>query len=224
VGDLSSPAFAIDQATAPTAEEQSSSVSPAIDGEAARLRQALRQEVPRLITDPPQREQAWIERTQAALAVGGYKVEHAQLVVVVDRNPRVQQMRIVLTRPDASWQSLGGTKVSTGRPAGFEHFLTPTGVFRHTDAILDWRAEGTYNEHRVRGLGLGGMRVWDFGWQRAFKGWGSAGEVGKMRLLLHATDPTTLERRIGRTASNGCVRIPTEMNRFLERSRIGWNR
>jgi hypothetical protein len=37
-----------------------------------------------------------------------------------------------------------------------------------------------------------------------------------MRLLLHATDPATLERRIGRAASDGCVRIPTAMDRFLD--------
>ena len=37
-----------------------------------------------------------------------------------------------------------------------------------------------------------------------------------MRLLLHATDPATLERQIGRAASDGCVRIPTAMNRFLD--------
>ena len=37
-----------------------------------------------------------------------------------------------------------------------------------------------------------------------------------MRLLFHATDPATLERRLGRAASEGCVRIPTEMDRFLD--------
>ena len=161
-------------------------------------------------------EQGWVERSQAVINAGGYTIERPQLVVVADRNPRVQQMRIILAGPDSRWQSLGGTKVSTGRPGRVEHFLTPTGVFVHTAAILDWRAEGTFNEHNVRGLGLEGMRVWDFGWQHAFKGWGPPGTVGKMRLLLHATDPTSLERRLGRAASEGCVRIPTEMDRFLD--------
>src|SRR5438128_979676 len=159
-------------AAGPSSPAPSPAMDPAIDDEAARLREALRQEVPRPIIDPPQREQAWIERSQAAIAAAGYTVKTPQLVVVVDRNPRVQQMRIVLARPDGAWQSLGGTTVSTGRPGGFLHFLTPTGVFLHTNAILDWRAEGTFNEHHVRGLGLPGMRVWDFGWQPALRGWG----------------------------------------------------
>jgi hypothetical protein len=98
-------------------------------------------------------------------------------------------------------------------------YLTPTGVYLHADLILDWRAEGTFNAQHIRGLGLKGMRVWDFGWQRTAKGWGT-GEEGDIRLLLHATDPDALERRLGRPASKGCVRIPTAMNRFLDRHGI----
>jgi len=63
------------------------------------------------------------------------------------------------------------------------------------------------------------MRVWDFGWQRAAKGWGT-GEAGDIRLLLHATDPDYLTRRLGHAASKGCVRIPGAMNRFLDRHGI----
>src|SRR5258708_40290537 len=40
---------------------------------------------------------------------------------------------------------------------------------------------------------------------------------GDIRLLLHATDPDALERRLGGPASKGCVRIPAAMNRFLDR-------
>ena len=63
------------------------------------------------------------------------------------------------------------------------------------------------------------MRVWDFGWQRARKGWQEA--VGKpdstpIRLMMHATDPDKLEQRIGQPASQGCIRIPTTLNRFLD--------
>jgi len=90
-------------------------------------------------------------------------------------------------------------------------------VFLHTDAILGYRAEGTYNENGIRGLGIKGMRVWDFGWQNAVKGWRSDGERGDIRLLMHATDPAGLEQRIGRPASQGCVRIPTALNKFLDR-------
>jgi len=190
-----------------------------VDGEAAGLRAALIREVPSAVTDPPAAERGWIDRTRAAIAAGGERTDRAQLLVVVDRNPQVQQLRVVLARPDAAWQNLGGTKVSTGQMGRQDYYLTPTGVFLHTDAILDWRAEGTFNAQHIRGLGLKGMRVWDFGWQVATKGWGP-GEQGEIRLLLHATDPAYLEQRLGRPASKGCVRIPAAMNRFLDRHGI----
>jgi hypothetical protein len=186
-----------------------------VEGEAVRLRAALHREVPHVIVDPPAAERRWIERSRAAVADGTERIDRPQLLVVVDRNPRVQQMRIVVARPDADWQDLGGTRVSTGQTGRFDYYLTPTGVFLHTEAILDWRAEGTFNENHIRGLGLKGMRVWDFGWQTAAKGWTE--EEGQIRLLMHATDPANLERRLGRPASKGCVRIPAAMNRFLDR-------
>jgi hypothetical protein len=33
---------------------------------------------------------------------------------------------------------------------------------------------------------------------------------------MHATDPDYLEQRLGHPASEGCVRIPATMNRFLD--------
>ena len=188
-----------------------------VAAEAAQLRAALQEEVPHLIIDRPKGGQEWIARTRAEIAASGLTIGRPQLLVVVDRNPRVQQMRLILAQPQGEWDDLGGTKVSTGRPGRHDYFLTPAGVFLHTHAILDWRAEGTFNAHHVRGLGENGMRVWDFGWQRAVRGWRSATKVSKMRLLLHATDPETLERRLGRTASKGCIRIPEAMNLFLDR-------
>jgi len=170
-----------------------------VDGEVARLRAALMREVPGAIVDSPEGERGWIARTRAAVAASAQTIDRPQLLVVADRNPDVQQMRIVLARPDGPWDSLGGTKVSTGQMGRRDYYLTPTGVFLHTDAILDWRAEGTFNPQHIRGLGLKGMRVWDFGWQRAIKGWGTA-EEGDIRLLLHARDPDYLERRLGRPA------------------------
>jgi hypothetical protein len=184
--------------------------------ELAQLRGALVDEVPHLIVDRPRDKQEWIARSWAAIAAGGLAMDRPQLLVVVDRNPRVQQMRLILARPQGDWDDLGGTKVSTGQLDRRDHFLTPAGVFFHTDAIVDWRAEGTFNVHHVRGLGESGMRVWDFGWQSAVRGW-SAAKVSKMRLLLHATDPDTLARRLGRVASKGCIRIPEAMNLYLDR-------
>jgi len=190
-----------------------------VDGEAAHLRAALMREVPEAIVDDSEGERVWIARAKATVAASAQTIDRAQLLVVVDRNPDIQQLRIVLARPDGEWESLGGTRVSTGQAGRRDHYLTPAGVFLHTDLILDWRAEGTFNAQHIRGLGLKGMRVWDFGWQRTVKGWGTE-EEGDIRLLLHATDPDALERRLGRPASKGCVRIPAAMNRFVDRHGI----
>lgn len=189
----------------------------AVTQEMARLYAALRREVPQLIIDSPGRARAWIAEARAEVAASGYSIDGPQLLVVVDRNPAIQQMRIILALPAGPWLSLGGTRVSTGQPGRYGYFTTPTGVFLHETANLDWRAEGTFNEHHIRGLGIKGMRVWDFGWQQARRGWGPPGQKSDMRLLMHATDPTYLEARLGHMASKGCVRIPDAMNRFLDR-------
>ena len=103
-----------------------------VDGEMMRLR---------VIVDSAESERAWMARTQAAVAASAQTIDRPQLLVVVDRNPDVEQIRLVLARPDGAWSSLGGTKVSTGQAGRRDYYLTPTGVFLHTDLILDWRAE-----------------------------------------------------------------------------------
>lgn len=195
-------------------------LSPAtVRHEADMLKAALAREVPRLVSFPPARRQALIGGAQAVLAAsdGSLRIDRAQVVLVVDRNPRVQELALVLARPDAPWEVLGGVHVSTGQSGRKYYYITPTGVFMHTADILDYRAEGTFNENHIRGIGLKGMRVWDFGWQWAHKGWQGNGDWGQIRLEMHATDPEFLESRLGRPASEGCVRIPAAMNVFLDR-------
>ncbi len=187
-----------------------------IAGEAARLHAALQQEVPQHTNDTTAGELAWIGRTKAAVAAAPLAIAQPQLLVVVDRDPAVQELRIILAQPNASWQVIGGSKVSTGQSGRRGYFITPIGVFLHTDGILDYRALGTYNENHIRGLGLKGMRVWDFGWQTAQKGWRDEPDPAEIRLQMHATDPDYLEQRLGRPASEGCVRIPAAMDRFLD--------
>jgi L,D-transpeptidase catalytic domain len=197
--------------------EASAASQVTIQQEVARLRAALSREVPQHSIVTTGDDPKWISRAKLALAVSeSLKVDRPQLLVVVDRNPAVQEMRIVLAQPGADWQVIGGSKISTGQAGRRYYYITPTGIFRHTDDILDYRALGTFNENHIRGLGLKGMRVWDFGWQPAEKGWRSDREQGDIRLLMHATDPDYLEGRLGRPASQGCVRIPASMNRFLD--------
>ena len=182
-----------------------------------RLRAALDKEVPGHLTCGGRTDTARIALSRAALKAADVAIDRPQLIVVVDRSPRAQKLCVFLATPAGRWRAVGGSKVSTGQAGRRGYFITPTGVFRHSPSILDYRAEGTFNENHIRGLGLKGMRVWDFGWQQAQKGWRSEEDTGEIRLLMHATDPDYLEPRLGRPASKGCVRIPATMNRFLDR-------
>lgn len=191
--------------------------------EALRLQEALAREVPHLVTRTETADAQWIELAKAEVAAAGMVIDRPQLLVAVDRNPRVQQLAVILATPNGAgfgdWKVLGGTHVSTGSMGRFDHYITPRGVFHMTTAILGYRAEGTLNENGIRGLGAKGMRVWDFGWQVAVKGWNAGpGKPDRIpiRLMMHATDPDKLEQRIGHPASEGCVRIPSAMNRFLD--------
>jgi len=188
-----------------------------ITAEVEHLRAALLQEVPQHIARTEASDRACIALAQAEVAAAPSLIDRPQLLVVVDRNPAIQALCIVLARPAGMpWQVIGGSKVSTGQAGRRGYFITPTGVFLHTTDILDYRALGTFNENHIRGLGIKGMRVWDFGWQSAEKGWLGERETGEIRLLLHATDPDYLESRLGRPASKGCIRVPARMNRFLD--------
>lgn len=192
--------------------------------EALRVQAALVHEVPHLVARTEAVDAQWIDLVRAELATAGMVIDRPQLLVAVDRNARVQQLALVLAMPkegatEGEWKVLGGTHVSTGSMGRFDHYITPRGVFHVTTAILGYRAEGTLNENGIRGLGAKGMRVWDFGWQVAAKGWDAGpGKPDRIpiRLMMHATDPDRLEQRIGHPASEGCVRIPSAMNRFLD--------
>jgi hypothetical protein len=183
--------------------------------EVAGLRDALSHAVP---SSPhfARDDEVWTSRARAALFASGFRIDRPQLMVVVDRAPRIQQMVIVLADANLAWQVIGAAKISTGQPGRRGYFITPTGVFRHDSGILDYRALGTFNDKHIRGLGVRGMRVWDFGWHKAAKGWVQQPEDGEIRLLMHATDPDVLEQRLGRPASMGCIRIPAAMNIFLD--------
>ncbi|WP_347815613.1 L,D-transpeptidase [Achromobacter mucicolens] len=110
---------------------------------------------------------------------------------------------------------VGASPVSTGRIGQFDHFETPTGVYAHTLANPDFRAQGTKNANGILGYGAKGMRVYDFGWQQALRGWGNGG-ISTMRLQMHATDPVLLEPKLGTPQSKGCIRIPATLNRLLD--------
>ena len=148
--------------------------------------------------------------TDALVEVAG------QSIVLVGRSPQVQAAMVLVRTQAGGWHWLGATAVSTGKRGTFDHFVTTLGVFAHTLDNPDFRTEGTFNKNHIRGYGVRGRRIFDFGWQQAESGWGSGG-MSAMRLQMHATDPRLLEPRLGQAASEGCIRIPATLNVFLDR-------
>jgi hypothetical protein len=190
-----------------------------VSAELYSLRLAMRAEVPNLLQPGAHDIADMAQRASFLLDLAGRKIEAPQLLIVVDRNPARQMLALFVARPGSAhnYSLVGAAHISTGQAGRRDHYITPVGVFAHTDAILDSRALGTYNENHIRGLGVRGMRVWDFGWQWALKGWHTDGEGGDIRLQMHATDPDVLERRLGHPASEGCVRLSAALNSFLDK-------
>lgn len=172
-------------------------------------------EVDRRLEVPPAERAAYIARLDAALAAAGLTDLPPQHLVLIDRSEQVQAAFVLRRTAQRAWLWIGASPVSTGRVGSFDHFRTPTGVFAHSLDNPDFRAEGTFNANGIRGYGERGMRVYDFGWVQAERGWG-AGGVSPMRLQMHATDPDRLAPRLGRAESKGCIRIAAGFNRFLD--------
>jgi hypothetical protein len=171
--------------------------------------------VDRRLEIAPPRQARYATLLTLALANAGIRLEHPQWVVLVDRSAATQAAMLWHLAPEGQAQMIGASPVSTGRPSGFDHFETPTGVFAHSLDNPDFRAEGTRNELGIRGYGARGMRVYDFGWVTARRGW-APGEQ-EMRLQMHATDPDRLEPRLGHRDSKGCIRIPATLNTLIDR-------
>ena len=179
------------------------------------LAEAFEREVEPRLEVPPSERPAYLAALQRTLDAARIGVVTPQFVVLVDRSPEVQAL-LLMHGAAGRWELVGATPVSTGLPGRFEHFLTPLGVFDHSLANPDYRAEGTKNENGIRGYGRAGMRVYDLGWVTAPKGWGNQA-LSIMRLQMHATDPDILEPLLGTPRSKGCIRIPAALNDFIDR-------
>ena len=169
---------------------------------------------PRLAIPETERS-GYAVRLQKALDSAKVTLASTQYVVLVDRNPKVQAALVYWGPVNGGWKLVGATPVSTGRPGRYEHFTTPLGVFDHTPANPDFRALGTKNELGFRGYGVKGMRIYDFGWVPAPRGWGN-GAMGVLRFQMHATDPVLAAPLFGTPRSEGCVRIPAPLNAFID--------
>lgn len=174
------------------------------------------QQVSSRLLMPDDEQVAYGARLQDALTAAQVTLAAPQFIVLVDRSPNVQAALIYWGSAERGWQFIGASPVSTGLPGRYEHFLTPLGVFEHSLANPDFRAEGTKNELGFRGYGVKGMRIYDFGWIDSPRGWGD-GSMGELRLQMHSTDPVLAEPRLGTAQSEGCVRIPATLNDFIDR-------
>ncbi len=180
------------------------------------LRGVFAQDVTRRLKVPAAEQRAYADRLQTALGENMLGNLSGEYVVMVDRNANVQALFIYFrATPSDSWQMIGASPVSTGRPGEYDHFITPLGVFEHTPSNMDFRSEGTLNENRIRGYGKRDMRIFDLGWAQGERGWGKGG-MSQMRFQMHATDPDRLEPLLGIRHSKGCVRIPASLNAFLD--------
>ena len=176
---------------------------------------SFRQQVDHQVTIPSAEQRRYAAQLTQALIDAGRADIPSQYVVLVDRNVFVQTAMIFWKSPDGDFDFIGASQASTGQPGRFEHFETPLGVFEHGLENPDFRAEGTRNELGILGYGRKGLRVYDFGWVKAPKGWGD-GHTSVMRLQMHSTDPELLEPRLGSIQSKGCIRIPASLNRFID--------
>ena len=180
------------------------------------MRQNFAKEVDRRLTVPVADQQAYGRLLQHALDDDGHGDLANEFVVLVDRSANVQAIFIYFrAKAGDAWSMIGASLVSTGRPGTYDHFVTPLGVFQHVPGNMDFRAEGTLNEFKIRGYGARDMRIYDFGWADGERGWGRGGK-SPMRFQMHATDPEKLEPLLGMRHSKGCVRIPSTLNTFID--------
>jgi hypothetical protein len=161
-----------------------------------------------------------LELVNLQLQKNNIQIKDTELGIIVDRGIKQQTISIVLMYPNINdWEFIGQTHVSTGKPGRKEHFKTPVGVFKIDGSILGYRALGTFNENHIRGNGIKGMRVWDFGWQTT-EDWRTKNGTMDIRMEMHATDPANLAKRFGRPDSEGCIRIPGDLNEFIDQNGI----
>lgn len=174
---------------------------------------AFAREVGGITIDSPYSEKL-VRETQDLISQHREKFISSQFFLLVDRNPEAQKAFLAFYDVNEGKVALiGGDKVSTGNPNRRGHFETPTGIFENKPTNMSYRALGTKNSLGWRGLGGKGSRVWDLGWQRTVKGRGDPMDI---RMLVHATDPSQGEPRLGTVQSKGCVRISSRFNKFLD--------
>ena len=107
------------------------------------LKEIYMQKVDRKLVVPQAAQHFYAERLIRELQQAGLDKLPPQYVVLVDRNPKVQAILLFWISDTGSAELIGASPVSTGRRGGFMYYETPIGVFDHSIANPDFRAEGT---------------------------------------------------------------------------------
>jgi hypothetical protein len=139
----------------------------------------------------------------------------SQYIFVVDRDPNTQAGFLFWRSKTGDFILVGASPVSTGQSDESSQHLTPLGVFEHNTNNLDFRSDGVANSDGIRRYGVKGMRVFNFVWQQ-IPHRRADGTQPQASLLMHATDPDLLERRLGRVQSTGNIYISASLNRLLD--------
>lgn len=147
---------------------------------------------------------------------------YSQYFLIVDSSNEKQNLFLAFWDKEINDFSISNhyQKISSGKNNLKQHFITPTGWLEQNKENGSYRALGTKNSNGIRGNGIKNMRVWDFGWQQAYTGWLKNPELRDIRMQMHATDPDFLEQKLGTPASKGCIRVSTELNKFIDENRI----
>ena len=119
---------------------------------------SLRDVSPRL-AQPLAEAAAWAACLQRKLNTARLLLPAKQFILLVDSSPNVQAALLYRGSVVKGWFWGDAAPVSTGLPGRCEHFLTPLGVFDHSLANPDFRAEGTKNKPGFRGDGRKGLHI-----------------------------------------------------------------
>lgn len=141
----------------------------AASAEVSTLRAAHEKLVTKRTILDPSREKLLLTAGQQTFAAAGKAWPVGELLLLVDRHPKGQEAVVAVATP-GGWDLIGSSKISSGKPGSFDHFYTPLRLLENTTAHPSFRAEGTFNENKIRGYGLKGMRIFDLGWTPAQKG------------------------------------------------------
>ena len=126
---------------------------------ALELRGIYAQKVDRQLGVPQDEQRFYAEQLMRELQQAGLEKLPPQYVVLIDRSPQVQALLLFWISDSGVAEFIGASPVSVGRKGGFMYYETPLGVFDHSIANLDFRAEGTENAQGILGYGIKGMRV-----------------------------------------------------------------